>query len=220
MPASQIDEQVVKMSFDNSNFDSNVNDSIKTLNNLDKRLAIFDDKEHLNNINTSFSNLANTFSIKGQIMFGVLTNLGKEIYNLGKRAFGALTKGIRDGVGEYHTIIESTEAIYQNVKQNGNSLKDVNNALDELNDYADKTIYNFGQMTRMIGMFSSAGVGLKSSVSTLKAWQTLRHLLVLICRKLRWRGMLFLELCQVVDLLMLLGDRLSFLVLLANSLIK
>lgn len=168
MPASQIDEQVVKMSFDNSNFDSNVNDSIKTLNNLDKRLAIFDDKEHLNNINTSFSNLANTFSIKGQIMFGVLTSLGKEIYSLGKRAFGALTKGIRDGIGEYHTIIESTEAIYQNVKQNGNSLQDVNNALDELNDYADKTIYNFGQMTRMIGMFSSAGVGLKSSVSTIK----------------------------------------------------
>ena len=165
---SSVDEQVVKMSFDNSNFDSNVNDSIKVLNNLDQRLSIFDNKEHLNNINTSFSNLANTFSIKGQIMFGVLTNLGKEIYSLGKRAFGALTKGIRDGVGEYHTIIESTEAIYQNVKQNGNSLQDVNNALDELNDYADKTIYNFGQMTRMIGMFSSAGVGLKSSVSTIK----------------------------------------------------
>lgn len=168
MPASQIDEQVVKMSFDNSNFDSNVNDSIRTLNNLDQKLSIFDNKEHLNNINTSFSNLANTFSIKGQIMFGVLTNLGKEIYSLGKRAFGALTKGVRDGIGEYHTIIESTEAIYQNVKQNGNSLQDVNNALDELNDYADKTIYNFGQMTRMIGMFSSAGVGLKSSVSTIK----------------------------------------------------
>lgn len=165
---SNVDEQVVKMSFDNSNFDSNIDDSIKALNSLDQRLSIFDNKEHLNNINTSFSNLANTFSVKGQIMFGVLTNLGKEIYSLGKRAFGALTKGIRDGVGEYETIINSTEAIYQNVKQNGNSLQDVNNALDELNDYADKTIYNFGQMTRMIGMFSSAGVGLKSSVSAIK----------------------------------------------------
>lgn len=166
--SSSIDEQVVKMSFDNSNFDSNVNDSIRTLNNLDKHLSIFDDKEHLNNINASFSNLANTFSVKGQIMFGVLTNLGKEIYNLGKRAFGSLFKGIKDGIGEYHTIIDSTEAIYQNVKQNGNSLQDVNDALDELNDYADKTIYNFGQMTRMIGMFSSAGVGLKQSVSSIK----------------------------------------------------
>ena len=168
MPHSQVDEQVVKMSFDNSNFDGNINDSIKALNSLDQRLSIFDNKEHLNNINTSFSNLANTFSIKGQVMLGVLSSLGKDIYNLGKKAWGALTKGMRDGMGEYNTIIESTEAIYQNVKQNGNSLQDVNNALDELNDYADKTIYNFGQMTRMIGMFSSAGVGLKSSVSTIK----------------------------------------------------
>lgn len=168
MPASQVDEQVVKMSFDNSNFDSNINDSIRTLNTLDRSLALFNSKESLNNINTSFNNLAHTFSIKGQIMFGVLSSLGKEIYGLGKRAFGSLTKGIRDGLGEYKTIIDSTEAIYQNVKQNGNSLQDVNNALDELNDYADKTIYNFGQMTRMIGMFSSAGVGLKDSVSSIK----------------------------------------------------
>ena len=168
MPASQVDEQVVKMSFDNSNFDSNINDSIRTLNTLDRSLALFNSKESLNNINTSFNNLAHTFSIKGQIMFGVLNSLGKEIYGLGKRAFGSLTKGIRDGLGEYKTIIDSTEAIYQNVKQNGNSLQDVNNALDELNDYADKTIYNFGQMTRMIGMFSSAGVGLKDSVNSIK----------------------------------------------------
>ena len=166
--SSTIDEQVVKMSFDNSNFDSNVSSSIKVLNNLDKRLSIFDNKEHLDKINASFNNLANTFSIKGQVMLGVLTSLGKEIYSLGKRAFGSLFKGIKDGIGEYNTIIDSTEAIYQNVKQSGNSLQDVNDALDELNDYADKTIYNFGQMTRMIGMFSSAGVGLNSSVSTIK----------------------------------------------------
>ncbi len=165
---SSIDEQVVKMSFDNSNFDSNVNDSIKTLNNLDKRLAIFDNKESLSNINASFNNLANTFTVKGQIMFGVLTSLGKELYNIGRKALGTITKGMRDGFGEYKQIIDSTESIYQNVKQNGNSLQDVNNALDELNDYADKTIYNFGQMTRMIGMFSSAGVGLKDSVNSIK----------------------------------------------------
>ena len=167
MPHSQIDEQVVKMSFDNSNFDKNINDSIKALNSLDSKL-IYLNKDNFGKLTTSIDNLANTFNVKGQIMLGVLTRLGTKIYDLGHRAFGTLFKGIKDGLGEYNTIIDSTEAIYQNVKQNGNSLKDVNNALDELNDYADKTIYNFGQMTRMIGMFSSAGVGLKKSVSTIK----------------------------------------------------
>lgn len=167
MPHSQIDEQVVKMSFDNSNFDKNINDSIKALNSLDSKL-IYLNKDNFGKLTTSIDNLANTFNVKGQIMLGVLTRLGTKIYDLGHRAFGTLFKGIRDGLGEYNTIIDSTEAIYQNVKQNGNSLKDVMNSLDELNDYADKTIYNFGQMTRMIGMFSSAGVGLKKSVSTIK----------------------------------------------------
>ena len=167
MPRSQVDEQVVKMSFDNSNFDGNINDSIKALNSLDNSLNLLN-KNNFSSLTVNVDNLAKTFSVKGQIMLGILTSIGNKIYDLGNKAFRKLTKGIRDGIGEYNTIIESTEAIYQNVKQNGNSLQDVNNALDELNDYADKTIYNFGQMTRMIGMFSSAGVGLKSSVSTIK----------------------------------------------------
>ena len=167
MPRSQVDEQVVKMSFDNSNFDGNINDSIKALNSLDNSLNLLN-KNNFNSLTVNVDNLAKTFSVKGQIMLGVLTSLGNKIYELGNKAFNKLTQGIRDGIGEYNTIIESTEAIYQNVKQSGNSLEDVNNALDELNDYSDKTIYNFGQMTRMIGMFASAGVGLKSSVSTIK----------------------------------------------------
>lgn len=167
MPHSSVDEQVVRMSFDNSNFDSNINDSIRTLNSLDKQLGILN-KNNFSGITNSINNLANTFTVKGQIMFGVLATLGNKIVNLSNQAFRKLTQGIRDGLGEYNQIIESTQTIFQNVKQDGRSIEDVNNALDELNDYADKTIYNFGQMTRMIGMFTSAGVSLDKSVSSIK----------------------------------------------------
>jgi tape measure domain-containing protein len=50
----------------------------------------------------------------------------------------------------------------------GSSLEDVNKALDELNYYADKTIYNFTEMTRNIGTFTAAGVDLNTSVSAIK----------------------------------------------------
>ncbi len=50
----------------------------------------------------------------------------------------------------------------------GSSLEDVNKALDELNEYADKTIYNFTEMTRNIGTFTAAGVDLDTSVSAIK----------------------------------------------------
>jgi len=169
MPYSHasVDEQVVKMSFDNSNFDSNVNDSIRTLNNLDGKLSSLN-KDNFSGLTRNWDNFSNFFTLKGQVMFGILTRIGSEVVNLGLKFKNYLFKGIKDGIGEYETIINSTQTIYQNVKQSGASIGDVNAALDELNDYADKTIYNFGQMTNMIGRFASAGVGLNKSVSTIK----------------------------------------------------
>lgn len=164
---SSVDEQVVKMLFDNSNFDSNINDSIKTLNNLDNRLAIIN-KDHFGKLTNSINGLATTFTVKGQVMFGVLSRLGSELVTVAKKGINELTKGLRDGVKEYELIINSTQTIFQNVKQSGATLENVTDALDELNDYADKTIYNFGEMTRMIGMFTAAGVDLKRSVNTIK----------------------------------------------------
>lgn len=48
------------------------------------------------------------------------------------------------------------------------TLDDVNAALDELNEYADRTIYNFTEMTRNIGTFTAAGVDLDTSVAAIK----------------------------------------------------
>lgn len=164
---STYDEQVVKMTFDNSNFDKNINDSIRALNSLDQNLGLLN-KTDFSGITNSMSRLADVFTVKGQIMFGVFARLGSEAVNLAQKGINKLTAGIKDGFGEYNQIIDATQTIFQNVKQSGASLDNVMDALDELNEYADKTIYNFGQMTRMIGMFTSAGVGLNKSVATIK----------------------------------------------------
>lgn len=50
----------------------------------------------------------------------------------------------------------------------GSTLEDVNKALNDLNEYSDKTIYNFAEMTRNIGTFTAAGVDLDTSVSAIK----------------------------------------------------
>lgn len=164
---SSVDEQVVKYTFDNSNFDSNINDSINALSMLDTQLNQLN-KADLNGIENSLNRIASAFTAKGQIMIGVCRTLGRNITGLAKNFKNELFSGIKDGLGEYKQIIDSTETVYQNVKQSGATITDVNNALDELNEYADKTIYNFSQMTRMIGTFSSAGVSLSKSVSTIK----------------------------------------------------
>src|SRR5205085_8789753 len=52
----------------------------------------------------------------------------------------------------------------------GTTLKDVKESLNELNTYADKTIYSFSDMTRNIGLFTNAGLGLKDSTSMIKGF--------------------------------------------------
>ena len=121
---SNVDEQVVKMSFDNSNFDSNVNDSIKTLNNLDSKLSSLNNA-NFSGLNIGMESLSNFLTVKGQVMFGILTRLGNEVVNFGIKAKNALFGGIRDGLGEYNTIINSTQTIFQNVRQSGATIKEV-----------------------------------------------------------------------------------------------
>ena len=101
-------------------------------------------------------------------MFGVLTKLGNELVIFGKRMASSITRGIRDGLSEYNLQIDATQTILSNVKDEGKGISDVTAALDELNRYADKTIYNFSEMTRNIGMFTAAGTKLDTSVSTIK----------------------------------------------------
>lgn len=69
---------------------------------------------------------------------------------------------------EYETQINAIQTILANTESKGSNLTQVNAALDELNTYADKTIYNFTEMTRNIGTFTAAGVDLDKSVSSIK----------------------------------------------------
>lgn len=62
----------------------------------------------------------------------------------------------------------SNAAIVETIDVDPSTLEDVNKALDELNRYADKTIYNFTEMTRNIGTFTAAGIDLNTSVEAIK----------------------------------------------------
>lgn len=48
------------------------------------------------------------------------------------------------------------------------TIEDIEAGLDNLNEYADDTIYNFAQMTSAIGQFTTAGVDFNTSVASVK----------------------------------------------------
>ena len=98
-----------------------------------------------------------------------LANITNSAVNAGKNIVKALTiDPVKTGSQEYETQINAVQTILANTQSKGSTLDDVNKALDELNKYADQTIYNFTEMTRNIGAFTAAGVDLEKSVTSIK----------------------------------------------------
>ena len=176
-----IDERVVSMQFDNRQFENNVRTSLNTIEKLKQSLNFKSASKGLENINQAakscnlapLSSAAETVKMKFSAMevmaVTALANITNSAVNAGKRIVSALTiDPIKTGLSEYETQIGAIQTILANTESKGTTLDDVNAALDELNTYADKTIYNFTQMTRNIGTFTAAGVGLEESTQAIK----------------------------------------------------
>ena len=176
-----IDERVVEMRFDNKQFEAGVSTSLSTLDKLKKSLDMKGATNGFENLEkaankvdmTGLGNAVETvkmrFSALEVIAVTALANITNSVINTGKQMLSALTiDPIKTGFQEYETQIGAIQTILANTSHQGTNLQQVNNALDELNHYADKTIYNFTQMTRNIGTFTAAGVDLQTSVDSIK----------------------------------------------------
>ena len=178
---SSIDERVVEMQFRNDQFEQGVKKSLISLKNLKKGLNLDKSSKSLSNLestakNFSMKNLASDvasisdrFSTMGIIGMTALQNITNSAIATGKTLMSALTiDPVKSGFQEYETQINSVQTILANTESKGTTLDQVNAALDELNHYADMTIYNFTEMTRNIGTFTAAGVDLDTSVQAIK----------------------------------------------------
>ena len=113
--------------------------------------------------------VAARFSNLQVIAMSALSNITNRMIDAGIAMGKALTiDPIKDGFSEYETKMNSMQTIFANTSHKGTTYEDIGKALEELNKYSDKTIYNFGQMTDNIGKFTAAGVDLDTSVSAIK----------------------------------------------------
>lgn len=176
-----VDERVVEMQFDNRQFERNVSTSVSTLDKLKRSLNLSGAAKGLSDVGdaakrvdmsglgSSIDTVRARFSALQVMGVTALANITNSAVNAGKRIVNALTlEPVMSGFQEYETQINAVQTILANTKSKGSTLDDVNKALDELNLYADKTIYNFTEMTRNIGTFTAAGVDLETSVSAIQ----------------------------------------------------
>lgn len=176
-----IDQRVVEMRFDNKQFESNVSTTMSTIDKLKQKLNFSGATKGLENVSsaakkvdlsgigTAVESVNVKFSALQTVAVTALANITNSAVNAGKQLVSALTLDpVITGFQEYETQMNAIQTILANTSHAGTTLEDVTAALDELNTYADKTIYNFTEMTKNIGTFTAAGVGLEDATQAIK----------------------------------------------------
>lgn len=178
-----IEERVVGMRFDSSKFKSGIQPAIDGLDKLKSSLKLegatkaIDEldsagkKFSLANVGDAAQGVSLKFVALATVGITALTNITNKAMAAGERIMKSLTiDPIKAGFDEYELKMGSIQTILANTARYNTGLPDVTAALDELNNYADKTIYNFGAMTKNIGLFTNAGIRLEDATSMIKGF--------------------------------------------------
>lgn len=179
-----IEERIVSMKFDNKDFEKNASTSMSTLDKLKSALSFKGASKGLSEVGNSVKgfnlqpllsavdSVNNNFSVMGRICTGALENIGAQAIQTGEQMIKSLSiDPIKDGFDEYELKINSVQNILNSARDaDGNSvgLDVVKQKLEELNTYADKTIYSFSDMTSNISKFTNAGVDLDRAVAAIQ----------------------------------------------------
>ena len=193
---SNVDRRVVQMEFDNKQFEKDMQVTVRSLNNFEKNLnnvgtsgkAFEGISKGLDNVKAnvksfSLDAVSNAFE-KTQVTIShwevaaiaAISNVVNSAVNATRNMIRSLTsEPVKQGFEEYElkmnsiqTMLLGSQAIDPSV-----NLEKVNKTLEELNDYADKTIYSFSDMTENVGKFINAGIKLddaKEAIMGISNW--------------------------------------------------
>lgn len=176
--SKSIDERVVEMQFDNHQFEKGISTSVKSLDKLKKSLQLDDAGRSFEKLERSSKNvrldglaasvdaISSKFTLMGRMSIAWMDNIAHAAVNAGKRIVNALTVDpVRSGFNEYELKMDSVKTI---MNATGESVETVSKYLEELNKYADDTIYSFSDMTSNIGKFTNNGVKLSDATMAIK----------------------------------------------------
>ena len=183
-------KNVVQMVFDNAGFERNAAQSLETIQKLKDALNFDGAVRGLENLSQSIKGLGieslsngvykvqEGFSALDVVATRVLQNITDKVQNVAMDLAQKVTiEPLKAGLEEYETQINSVQTILANTNDaliekgfttEHDRIEKVNSVLDELNHYADMTIYNFTEMTRNIGTFTAAGVDLDTAATSIQ----------------------------------------------------
>lgn len=142
---------------------------ISGVDKLNSKIANVDASPISSTFSSVASSVQNSISVMDIALGNFIGNAMTKMAGFGKQ----FLKGHIDGYAEYANKMTSIQTIMTNTESafGGDRVRQmmmVNRTLADLNEYADQTIYSFADMTRNIGTFTAAGVGLEDSAVAIK----------------------------------------------------
>lgn len=175
---ASIDERVVRISFDNADFERRISATLTSLEQLNKSLKLEGaskgladvsaeaSKFNLHGIADGIEGISKKFLAMSTIAITALANITGKAVDAGLQIAKSLSLDqVIAGFQEYELKLGSIQTIMAGT---GAPLDVVNQKLQELNTYSDKTIYSFADMTTNIGKFTNAGVSLDTAVASIQ----------------------------------------------------
>ncbi len=142
--------------------------TLKSIDGLNNKIAVFDASPLAAAFEKAASSVSNSMSVMNIAVGNALSGMVQKAMNF----TGQFFRGPMDGLGEYKDKLGSIQTIMTNteweIPDSSTRMRKVSGSLQELNDYADKTIYSFADMTRNIGTFTAAGVSLDKAGTAIK----------------------------------------------------
>lgn len=184
--STPIEEKIVKMTLQNSDFISrigqtlaaltglenkfsstknlNLNSSVKSAGDLQSAVS----KVDMGGLEKNVGTVASRFSALGIMATTALATITNKVVTTGASMVKGLTvEPVLSGYNQYENKLKSIQVILANT-QGKSSLGDVTKSLGELNEYASKTVYSFQDMTTNMGTFTAAGVDLDTAKTAIQ----------------------------------------------------
>lgn len=172
-----IDSKVVEMRFDNKQFESNIQTSMKSIDKLQDSLNFdgatkgLDDiknassKLNFSGLSDSIGSIGQKFSAFETIATGVLLRIGQKVADAGIQLVKSLS--IDNIAAGWEKFGDKTQSVGTLISQ-GYSMDEVNEQLNRLNWFTDETSYNFTDMVSNISKFTATGKKLDESVEAMQ----------------------------------------------------
>lgn len=194
MSANTVDERIVSMQFDNSDFEKNVKTSMSTLDKFKRKLKFDDAADSFNDLERSsnkvkFEGLSSAMdsvemkiSAKTIIIAETLRKIVSSVEDSAAKMIKSLSfDQMTTGFSKYEQQVAAVQTMMAAVKEKSSGesfindedkMEYVNTQLEKLLWFTDETSYNFTAMASTIGKFVSNGVDLEKAANAMQGIAT------------------------------------------------